>query len=383
MRYEVLLSLSFLLLNACSVLRPQPTATNREGLGLHLDGRSMYRYRESFRFEGEPNSTYRAAREWVNRTHAGFDEAVTLDDPQRHVLRAIGSFHEPSSETSEYVYYRLHLTVREGVYTVSYDSLAYQAAPTHHVVALEEKLPERTRIHALTVDYIERALADLASVVEGGSGGNRIELDLSRFALMMTDSGFVLVDRDRGSALVDSTWVTGAGDVEAEEIVSPDNFVEAVTSFHVGGRFTGLHLSSYAIQSEGSAQAAAGRDVFLLLDERDGSLRDGQMLTGITRGRGRSMGCWTAHMHRYLLGDVDGDGFTDIGEQREEINCIGEDLTLPEPRGFPLKWHVFTGHDWEYRPELDDALPPSTRALPLRELEKSPVDFVREMMDRG
>src|SRR6266403_5648587 len=51
---------------------------------------------------------------------------------------------------------------------------------------------------------------------------------------------------------------------ESDAFVSSFHYNPEVQSFPIGDGRIGLHFSSYEIQSGGSAQAAAGRDVFLI-----------------------------------------------------------------------------------------------------------------------
>ena len=364
---------------ACSSMSAQVRGTGADtNLGLHLDETGRYRYRQTFSSAGDAEEIIGRATVWARHHHGNVGESVAVESS--HTIGARGSFRDNTSAVSDYVYYDLNITARDGEYTVTYESFAYQAAPTHHVVEFELKLPRREAVHAKTEAYIRKALADLRAAMPASTSSIELFVDRRRFALAASDSGFILLEGD-ASLTVPVQWLVPIEDNDEQAIVSPDRFSETVIAFPVGDGLVGLHLSSYAIQSEGSAQAAAGRDAFLLLDERDRSLSDGQMMLGVSKLRVRSMGCWTALMHRFLVGDVDGNGLTDLGVLREEVNCLGTDYDVETPRGYPLKWHVFTGLDWEYRPEFDDELPRGALALPLIDLETTPVEFVRQVTD--
>ena len=77
-------------------------------------------------------------------------------------------------------------------------------------------------------------------------------------------------------------------------LVPPDRYVDddyvssvlystQVTSFPIGNGKIGLHLSSFDWQKDGSAHAAAGRDVFLIYDAKSSTLAIGNLHLGITK----------------------------------------------------------------------------------------------------
>jgi hypothetical protein len=78
--------------------------------------------------------------------------------------------------------------------------------------------------------------------------------------------------------------------------------------FAIGDGRTGLHISSYAVQVGGSAQAASGRDVFLIFDPKTLEVRKGGVRRGITKGRLTDRGCFAAKSEHYLIGDIHRDG---------------------------------------------------------------------------
>ncbi len=211
----------------------------------------------------------------------------------------------------------------------------------------------------------------------------RIEIDTTSFTLEQTQDGFELHREGRGPVPVPHEWLRPSAEVEDEEgsVVSSFAYDAPVTAFSVAEGWTGLHLSSYSIQREGSLQAAAGRDVFLLLDNKTGELHPGRLDLGVTKGRSRYIGCVSALHHTFLLGDIDQEGQTDIGVIEEEISCsFDENTEAPTDRTYirqPIQWHVFTEVGWRYVPVYDGALPLALgRVLPLIGLGKSPVEFV-------
>ena len=119
-------------------------------------------------------------------------------------------------------------------------------------------------------------------------------------------------------------WLIPPQDEKDDEsyYVTSFHYDKGVSSFPIGNGRMGLHFSSYEIQAEGSAQGAAGRDVFLIFDPKTSAVSRGGIERGITKERIRSQGCFEASMEHYFLADVDGDGLTDIGVVKEELLCL-------------------------------------------------------------
>jgi hypothetical protein len=151
-----------------------------------------------------------------------------------------------------------------------------------------------------------------------------------------------------------------------------------VQEFDLGDGHIGLHLSSYAISPDGSAQAAAGRDVFLVFDPQQQRLADGGIRLGVSKRRDRASGAWKARLHRFYLRDVDKDGRTDIGVLAEDTVCMRPGL--PSVSAGAVRWHVLRGSGWTHDRNFDGVWPVSSRAseLALVGLEKSPTAFVLE-----
>jgi hypothetical protein len=185
---------------------------------------------------------------------------------------------------------------------------------------------------------------------------------------------------------------------ESGAYVSSFNYDDGVTAFPIGDGRIGLHLSSYEIQKEGSANAAAGRDVFLVLNPKARTLYPGGILFGVTKSRVRSMGCFFAVVHRFTIGDINNDRLIDVGVTGEKINCDevrdkekGVDLMKgPFYEQHPVRWYIYQRTRWKvrrhvslrdhwiYDPDYDGKHPKSSLQLPLIGLSKSPVDFVKE-----
>jgi hypothetical protein len=183
---------------------------------------------------------------------------------------------------------------------------------------------------------------------------------------------------------------------EEPDVVSSFAYDEHVTAFEMGRDLTGIHISSYDIQEEGSLQAAEGRDVFLVIDRRANRLEPGLVDLGVTKWRARYMGCFEAGATAFLLADIDQDGVLDIGAEREEIECrevtrVDDDgseidgVDGPHYVRHPLRWHTFRDGRWRHDAKLDGRSPGPELPhweLPLIGIAKTPVDFVREL-DQG
>lgn len=205
---------------------------------------------------------------------------------------------------------------------------------------------------------------------------------------------FLERDGDPDSLPVPRRWLIPPEEADAEEeaFVSSFHYDTVVTAFSIDDHRVGLHLSSYQIQEQGSARAAAGRDVFLVFDRESRTLRPGGLDLGITKSRGRQMGCFSATFHAFFVGDVDGDGAVDVGVRPERVACR-PDASRGEPDLEPplrpvyerssLRWYTFTGDDWTHDGEHDESVPPDRRELPLLGLDMTPVDFVRQQQDRS
>lgn len=168
--------------------------------------------------------------------------------------------------------------------------------------------------------------------------------------------------------------------------VSSFNCSENVTSFKIGigDGLVGLHLSSYEVQEGGTAQAAAGRDVFLVHNQNSGTIHKGLLNLAITKNRVRSEGCCFATHSTFLLSDVNHDGFLDIGVIKEERGCklVNDVMGAPFHERHPLRWYIFAKKYWQYDAALDGRIPRnSCWKLPLIDLIKSPVDYVNEVLE--
>lgn len=192
---------------------------------------------------------------------------------------------------------------------------------------------------------------------------------------------------------VQRAWLEPLGVQEEEEyaIVSSLNWSKSVTMFPIEKNGAmGLHLSSYEIQKQGSAQVAAGRDVFLVR-ERDGKLHPGLMDLGLTQVRMRHEGRWFARSHRFAKADIDRDGLTDLGVIKEEIpvrlDSEGiQEIGDPVVQQSPVQWYTYqpSSHTWLHNPERDgqQATDGCPEMLPLIDMAMTPVEFVKKLYEK-
>jgi hypothetical protein len=209
-----------------------------------------------------------------------------------------------------------------------------------------------------------------------------------QFKLLTRPRDFALqfVSNEKGKQIsVPRDWLVPPDEEKGEEgnYVSSFLYGNQVTSFPIGNGKIGLQLSSYEIQKEGSAQAAAGRDVFLIFDPASSAVFRGGIERGITKERVRSQGCFAAKADNYYLADVNGDGLTDIGVAKEELECVQsekrQDVDLivgPFYRQNPVDWYVFRDHTWKLEPNFSGKFPEHYQELPLIGIDRSPVDYV-------
>jgi hypothetical protein len=214
-----------------------------------------------------------------------------------------------------------------------------------------------------------------------------LPVSTDRFQLIPRPRDFTLQFASDGKTkqiTIPRDWLIPPEDERDEEgtYVTSFHYDKTVSSFPIGNGRTGLHFSSYEIQSEGSAQAAAGRDVFVIFDPQSSTVFRGGIDGGITKHRLRSQGCFEASVERYFLADVDGDGFTDIGMVKEELQCLQKSyadvdiIVGPFYKRHPVVWHVFRENEWKPEPSFSGKFPEHFLELPLIGIERNPVDFV-------
>lgn len=210
------------------------------------------------------------------------------------------------------------------------------------------------------------------------------EILTKHFKLISKQEKFILQilsDEEKRQITIPREWLIPPEDEKKEEhaYVSSFNFDEKITSFPVGNGQTGLHLSSFDCQRDGSAQAGAGRDIFLIYDPQSFLVAKGLDL-GATKMRIRYHGCFEARFSHFVLSDINKDGLIDIGVFKEEIKCEIDIDGIPKKGSFyelkPVQWHVFKRNHWEHDFSYDGNIPEQYSELPLIGIIMSPIDFV-------
>jgi hypothetical protein len=232
------------------------------------------------------------------------------------------------------------------------------------------------RLSAPEVEKINRAMP---------AGSPEIPAQTStRFSLLREEGAlWLVVDGGRERLAVPAGWILSP-DEEAREndgYVSTIAFERQVQEFAVGNGSIALRASSYET-SGGAANAAAGRDVFLVFDPGGRKVAEGSLRLGVTKRRLRANGVPYATTHRLYAQDIDGDGLVDIGTVREQASCHAGHPTFTSDR---VRWHVFRDGRWIHDRARDGTPPRSSRAaeLPLLGLVKSPVDYLLERCVRS
>jgi len=204
-----------------------------------------------------------------------------------------------------------------------------------------------------------------------------------RFSLAQQADGFWLHEASGERYRVPQEWILSAEEAarEREAIVSSTAFGSDVQEFALGNDLIALRISSYAI-ADGSAQAAAGRDVFLVFDDGPRkALLDGGLRLGITRSRVRDGGQWRATSVRFYVGGGRAGTTTALGVLKEQVRCGPRG---PEFNAARMQWYELRDRRWvraearRYEPESS-----TRRELPLVDLHKSPVQFVLEICSRA
>lgn len=220
-------------------------------------------------------------------------------------------------------------------------------------------------------------------------GNDFLAVDSNHFTLYRDQQNYSLQYGKDERLLIPSGWLIPYDEDQEDDqaYASSFDYDKHITSFPIGDGRIGLHLSSYNIQKEGSANAAAGRDVFIVFDPMKKKLYKGGLKLGITKSRVRSMGCPFSNFHFFIIGDINHDGLIDIGTVKEEVRCDWmydeendiENMTGPFYQKYPIRWYVYADAHWRYRPSFNGQYPGKKFIkLPLIALVKSPIDFIRE-----
>lgn len=177
---------------------------------------------------------------------------------------------------------------------------------------------------------------------------------------------------------------------ERDSYVTSFNYSKSITHFSISPNWIGLHISSWEY-SAGSAMAAAGRDVFLIYNEKENKLYNGNMPNTVTKSRHRFIGCFFATFHNFVIGDINQDGYQDIGVIKENFNCeekfdekeqidriIGPNYSKSE-----IQWFIFNNNKWQENIKFHGIIPDKPYyKLPLIEMTKTPIEFIFERLKR-
>jgi hypothetical protein len=213
-----------------------------------------------------------------------------------------------------------------------------------------------------------------------------LPVSTEQFELLTLPQGFALQFSSNGKTTqvaIPRDWLVPPQEEKEEKdwYVSPFHYDKVISSFPIGNGQMGLHLSSYEVQKEGSADGALGKDVFLIFDPASLNISRGGIERGMTKGHVRDEGCFRAKDERYFLGDVDADGVTDIGVVTEELECFrfftqDQFMEGPSYEREPVVWYVFRNNAWKLDASLSGNFPKHYQELPLIGMEKTPVDYV-------
>jgi hypothetical protein len=209
------------------------------------------------------------------------------------------------------------------------------------------------------------------------------QIDTTRFSLNKSEDQFFLVDKQENSKLFlkkDSLINPDEAENEITAYVSSFMFSTKVNSFTIGNGLIGIQLSSFEAMKEGSAQAAAGRDMFLLYDPEKKICLHAYLDFGITKQRHRYMGCLNAITSHFITADIDEDGLTDIGRIKETLKCEerldenGEMICMSGPFFVQnsVEWYIFKEHHWKFDSSYTNI--DKYIDFPLIEIKLSPVD---------
>jgi hypothetical protein len=210
---------------------------------------------------------------------------------------------------------------------------------------------------------------------------SRPKISKDQFTLVIEDKKYSLSfpsPKGTQSVPIPTEWLAPHEELaeEEEQPFSSVLYSKRVTSFPIGNGEIALQFSSFDMMTEGSMMGAGGRDVFLIFNPADSSLRPGLINLGVTKDRARDDGCFHALMTHFLIADANADGNLDIGIVKEEIKCPGEEDWPGGPTYVQhnLHWYLFTPEGWSK--EEGSSWTHDYEELPLVDIYLSPVDSV-------
>ena len=224
------------------------------------------------------------------------------------------------------------------------------------------------------------------SAGEKSYSGISSTIDRTRFTLELENDLLFLHSKNNPPIKILTKWLIPGPSYPIELW----DFSKTVHSFILGPGVTGLHLSSWRDESRnwGASMQAFGSDVFLIYHEKSHRITPGLSEMGLTKHRWGAMGCLFALHNNFYLNDVNHDGFIDIGVVKEKIFCTEytdkindvDLMTGPKYKKFTVKWFLYSRGKW-IDSKKNKALPvniDSSIQMPLIELVKSPVDYIKE-----
>ena len=142
-----------------------------------------------------------------------------------------------------------------------------------------------------------------------------------------------------------------------------------------------IQISSFSSMKRGSAQAAAGRDLFIVYDPQNTAVSTKILQFGITKQRQRHMGCLSAKTSHFILADVDTNGLIDIGCVKERLRCEEfsdpvrdlDGISGPSYSQDSVEWYVFEKNFWYFEPSK--LIYMNYTDLPLIDIRLTPIDF--------
>lgn len=238
-------------------------------------------------------------------------------------------------------------------------------------------------LHMKTMPMIISIILFTNYLLYSDNGDFIVEIDTSRFQLEITEDNYFLVENLQKTKInlkLDS-FINQDEEDEEKAYVSSFIFSEKVNSFKIGNGLIGIQASSFSAMIQGSAQVAAGRDIFLIYNPEKNQVYDNILDFGITKQRSRYMGCLSAKTSHFILADVDKNGWIDIGRIKEELKCEeinnkvqdAEEISGPFFIQDSVEWYVFGKNFWVY----DSLYIGYDRYidLPLIDIKLTPIDF--------
>jgi len=216
-------------------------------------------------------------------------------------------------------------------------------------------------------------LVSAICILSDPAHGQPIAIDTSRFTLQFSESRCWLQDKlEKDSIDVDiNFFILQDNELEDEKAyVSSTNYSTKTNSFEIGNGLVGIQIVSYDFMKEGSAQAGAGRDLFVIYNPAKKNIYDKILEFGITKQRHRYIGCLFAKTSHFILADIDHNGLLDIGRIKEELKCDESYQTYFVQDS--VEWHTFVDNDWN--PGAANNLPDDYKDLPLINLKMNPID---------